>query len=300
MLRPPLAVLLLVPALIPVIFLVPVHAAQNEKILTVTVLPAAPGHLTDLAPGDRTEWAAQVTNTSQDTVPLYATFSTTGTESLVTDPEDGLQLNVALCPDPLESTTVDGGAIVYTCPAETIPLGAGSAAELGPLEATTALAPGDTVGIRARVVLSATAGNAFENTAGQLHARFATTGTDAGQPGQPAPTTPPPLTPPDDGPDNGSDDGSDGAGAGGHGPSPDHPPVTAEDLMTPGATDSDRTGAWFGSDTGTNGWSAPDDGLAHTGRNILAALIGGGLTAGVGLLLLGAAQRRSRTEETGL
>lgn len=290
--RAHVAAMLLAPTLIPALFPVPGYAAQDtEDVLAVAVPPAASDHLADLAPGDRTEWAAQVANTGEDPVPLYAAFSITGTEALVTDPADGLQLDVALCPHPLEPTTVDGGAVVYTCPTATTPLGTGSAAGLGTLEATTALAPGDTVGIRVRAILPVTAGNTFENSEGKLHVDFATTGNDTGQPGRPspAPTTPPPT-----------DDGSSGSGTGGHGSPPVTLPAAPEKPVAPVANAPDTTDAQPGADTRTNGWTAPEGGLAQTGRNLLAALAGAVVTVMVGSVLQVLSRRRSPTEETSL
>lgn len=289
-------------------------ATDSDGSLEVVQLPAAPGHLSELAPGDRTEWAAQVTNTTKDTLPLYVTFSTTGTDPLLTDPQHGLQLDVTMCPRPLNIRPLESGPVVYTCPTTPQLLGAGAAAALGELKATTTLGPGATVGVRARVLLPVSAGNALENTAGELHAHFATTGASTSIPGRPGsapdPIEPtPPATPLE--PAEPTRPGPTAPG-GGPVPSPGDPPhapgsagatgaPAAAGPADPGSHTGNIPGGAAGNDPGGAVGDDPAEdstggSLAQTGRNLLAAALGAVATMILGAVLLGAA-RRAQTQE---
>ncbi|MFE7629153.1 hypothetical protein [Kocuria sp. NPDC057446] len=276
--------------------------------LEVVALPGAPGHFSNLAPGDRTEWGIQITNSTHDTVPLYVTFGTAGQDVLITDVQDGLQLDVQLCRQPLDTATRDNGAVVFACPTEPVEICTAAAAELRTLKTSTGLEAGATVGLRVRVELPVTAGNDFELTDGQLRARFATTGTPTPCPNQPTPG-PTPETPE-------TPDGSASPQPGpptptpatpGNSPTP-HPGAGWPDPGPTGVTDAPAADGPVGSGTHTgNGPGAaaghdatgggPGESLAQTGRNLLAAALGAIAAMALGAILLGVA-RRTRAQDS--
>ena len=215
-------------------------------------------HLQDLAPGDRTEWAAQVTNTGHESTAVTVLIHATGTDPLIRDTVEGLQLEVDLCPGALDTHTTGNGARQFTCRTGETRLGAGPAAQLAAdpagLSTRTELGSGKTMAVRVRVALPAHAGNNLENTQGELSVRVTPTGTT---PGSGNPTTPGhPTTP---------------AGPGGTGTGSD----TAE---PPTAT-------------------VPHEDLPVTGRDILAALAGALITTAIGALLFVTSRRRRRPIE---
>lgn len=168
--------------------------AVGQDILLVEEVPgSALGHLQDLAPGDRTEWAAHVTNTGHEPTAVTLAIHASGTDPLIRDPNDGLQLEVDLCPGTLDTHTTSNGSQRFTCETGETRLGAGPAAHLAAdpagLTTQTELAGGDSMAVRVRVVLPTHAGNNLENTQGEL--RVHVTPTDTTNPMPSAhPTTP--------------------------------------------------------------------------------------------------------------
>lgn len=307
---PALTAVLLAPALL---LAAAAPATANDAVgaggLEVVPLPGAPGHFSNLAPGDRTEWGIQITNTTRDTVPLYVTFNTAGQDVLITDVQDGLQLDVQLCRQPLDRATRDNGAVVFACPTEPVDICTAPAAELHTLKAPTGLEAGATVGLRVRVELPVTAGNDFELTDGQLRAHFATTGTPTPCPNPPTPgptpepsETPggdptPPPSPPTSEPATPGDRPTPTPPAGQPTPASDRatdPPLPGQGPAGPEELPGSQSGPALGNDHAGDG---PQGSLAQTGRNLLAAALGAIAALAIGGILL-AIGRRDPEDDT--
>ncbi|QHC64327.1 sortase [Rathayibacter festucae] len=162
--------------------------APPAALLDVREL-TAPAALTGLAPGDTTEWAAEVTNVGASAHQVSVAFAVDGGDALATDPRAGLQLVVDLCPSAFTIDDVlvaDGRSVErYRCPEGVEPMGTGPAASLGRLDRSRALDRGETVGVRVRVSFPAGSGNALESTSAALRVLVRETGAidDSGAPG---------------------------------------------------------------------------------------------------------------------
>ncbi|QWL31133.1 hypothetical protein [Rathayibacter toxicus] len=204
-------------------------AQDSGDLLDVREL-STPVALSELAPGDSTEWAAEAINTGTSPHEFSVAFAVEGTDPLATDPDEGLQLAVDLCPSALslsEQRTPDGRTFTrYLCPEKEIPLGVGPAKTVRQLAGVHTVDGGATLGVRVRALFPKSAGNTLENTAAVL--RVIVTATEPGA----APV-----------------------------PEPGH------------------------------------DGLAATGRDLGAALLGGLLTLSLGAVFFAAGGRRRRREE---
>ncbi|MBF4622634.1 sortase [Clavibacter sp. VKM Ac-2872] len=126
--------------------------------------------LDGLAPGDTVDWAADVTNRSGGGSPLSVRLDSMRSMALTGDALGGIQLDVRLCAGGFDLTTS-----WMSCPGSLDPLGSGPAAMLDHVDTTTALAPGETVGILVRIRFPAEADNGMERTAGMLRVSFALT-----------------------------------------------------------------------------------------------------------------------------
>lgn len=162
--------------------------APPAALLDVREL-TAPAALTGLAPGDTTEWAAEVTNVGASAHQVSVAFAVDGGDALATDPRAGLQLVVDLCPSAFTIDDVlvaDGRSVErYRCPEGVEPMGTGPAASLGRLDGSRALDRGETVGVRVRVSFPSGSGNALESTSAALRVLVRETGAidDSGAPG---------------------------------------------------------------------------------------------------------------------
>ncbi|AZZ53721.1 sortase [Rathayibacter festucae] len=162
--------------------------APPAALLDVREL-TAPAALTGLAPGDTTEWAAEVTNVGASAHQVSVAFAVDGGDALATDPRAGLQLVVDLCPAAFtidDVLVVDGRSVErYRCPEGVEPMGTGPAASLGRLDGSRALDRGETVGVRVRVSFPSGSGNALESTSAALRVLVRETGAidDSGAPG---------------------------------------------------------------------------------------------------------------------
>lgn len=238
----------------------PAASAEPADALDVREL-SAPGSLSDLAPGDQAEWAAEVSNSDSAAHDVSVRFTVDDRGALADDPRNGLQLTVDLCDSAFSVVEVPAGADRtverYVCPGGTLPLGAGSAARLGRLEGVRPVEGGATAGVRVRVEFPATAGNDLELATASL--RVVVRAADAADGGDPLDT--PGTTPSADSganPSNGSGNGSaDGSG---------RAPVAS-------------------------------GGLAVTGRDVGAALLGGLVALGVGaaVVVVGRHRREGRS-----
>ncbi|PPH20819.1 hypothetical protein C5C31_11000 [Rathayibacter rathayi] len=217
-------------AVLAAVLLAPAASAEPVDVLDVREL-SAPGSLSDLAPGDRAEWAVEVTNTGLAPHEVSVAFVVDG-GMLAQDPRDGLQLSVELCDSAFTvEQVVDGPRTIqrYLCPTDAVPLGSGPAATLGRLDGARPLGRGATAGVRVRVLFPESAGNERELTAAALRVTVGTAWDD-------------------DNPDSGTESGAAGGG------------------------------------------------LAATGRDLGAALLGGMLALGAGTLLAIAGRRHRRRQ----
>ncbi|PPF69861.1 sortase [Rathayibacter tritici] len=217
-------------AVLAAVLLAPAASAEPVGVLDVRELSPA-GSLSDLAPGDRADWAVEVTNTGFTPQEVSVAFVVDGGK-LAQDPRDGLQLSVELCDSAFTvEQIVDGPRTIqrYLCPADAVPLGSGPAATLGRLDAARPLGGGVTEGVHVRVLFPESAGNEMELAGASLRVIVGTS--DAGE------------------------------GA------------------SPGAS---------------SGPGPAGGGLAVTGRDLGAALLGGILALGAGTLLAAAGRRRRR------
>lgn len=245
--------------LLAVVVLAPAASAEPASALDVREL-SAPDSLSDLAPGDQAEWAVEVTNSGSTPHDVAVSFAVDGRGALAEDPRDGLQLTVDLCDSAFSVVEVPAGVDRtverYVCPGGTLPLAAGPAARLGRLDGVRPVEGGATAGIRVRVEFPATAGNDLELATASLRVEVgAANATDGGDPS------------------NGlGGDPSEGLGDGS------------------GGNPSD--GSSDGSGDGSGQPPVASDGLAVTGRDIGAALLGGLVALGVGAALVVAGRRR--------
>ncbi|MCM6764093.1 hypothetical protein NB037_16895 [Rathayibacter sp. ZW T2_19] len=170
-------------AVLATVLLAPAASADQRDVLDVRERSSSAVALADLAPGDSSEWAAEVTNTDSTGHALAVGFDSDG--ALLTD-EDGLRLAVDLCDSPFDAVpqvTPEGRTVErFTCASGDVPLGSGPASALGRLETARPIAEGSTVGVRVRVAFPESAGNALENAAGSLRVVFSVAGTGSGAP----------------------------------------------------------------------------------------------------------------------
>lgn len=237
---------------------------DSEDRLLVEELTGSNKHLQDLAPGDTTEWAAQVTNTANTPTAIRIDVRAVGDQPLVSDPVEGVQLVVDLCAGPLSARMTDSGATIFTCRTGETRLGLAPAAALAsdPERLTTRseLQPGGTTSVRLRIQLPSTAGNALENNQGEL--RVSIVAAD------------PSGTVPD------SDANPDGSNA------PADPDTGARPVD--GATPEDPAVPH----PGAQGPFEPGPGLALTGRDVSAALVGAFFSTIAGLTMIAVSRRR--------
>ena len=183
-------------AVLATVLLAPAASADQRDVLDVRERSSSAVALADLAPGDSSEWAAEVTNTDSTGHALAVGFDSDG--PLLTD-EDGLRLAVDLCDSPFDAVpqlTPEGRTIErFTCASGDVPLGSGPASALGRLETARPIAEGATVGVRVRVAFPESAGNALENTDGSLRVVFSVAGAEAGYGAPIAAPIPDPASP---------------------------------------------------------------------------------------------------------
>ncbi|UKF25181.1 sortase [Clavibacter seminis] len=142
--------------------------AIDSPSLEVRELTGPDIPLDDLAPGDTVDWAADVTNVSDDSSPLSVRLDAMRSMALTGDALGGIQLSVRLCEDGFETLTAP-----MRCRGPVEPLGSGPAATLDSVVTRTPLAAGETVGIAVRVRFPSGADNGMESTAGMVRIGFA-------------------------------------------------------------------------------------------------------------------------------
>lgn len=135
----------------------------GDGSLRVTKFPEDELHLRDFAPGDRTQWAAEVTNTGEDG-DLGVEFVLVGESDALANEANALQIVVDLCSVAFDSAVSETGAMTFTCPATQTRLGLVTSAAEREMDSHTVIAAGDTVGVRARILFPASADNTAEST----------------------------------------------------------------------------------------------------------------------------------------
>jgi hypothetical protein len=130
-------------------------------------MPAERPDLRDLAPGDRTQWAAEITNTGAPGT-LGVEFVTHGGSSMMSRQGNGLRMIVDFCSTPLASSYTAGGAMVFDCTAEQSRLGTVTSAATQLLTAQDIVDTGETVGVRVMISFPLTADNTFEDSSAAI------------------------------------------------------------------------------------------------------------------------------------
>lgn len=176
-----------------------------NNTLVVTQMPEGGINLRDFAPGDRTQWATEVTNTgASGTVTID--FFADGDDSLVNGEGTALQMTVDLCERALIPVVSAVGATTFDCPAEPSRLGRITSARDEHLTADHSIKAGETLAVRVKILFPTAADNSAQNTGAALDVRFSITPDDpnaqpvpqpAFNPTPPVPVearTPPPFT----------------------------------------------------------------------------------------------------------
>jgi hypothetical protein len=127
--------------------------------------------LSDFAPGDRTEWAAEVTNTGEPGE-LNVQLAASGDNSLMTGEEDGMRMFVDLCTTPLQPTVSDLGVMTFDCVSGESRIGSSTSADERHVSAHSPINTGETVGVRVLILFPSSADNAAENSSAALHVGF--------------------------------------------------------------------------------------------------------------------------------
>ncbi len=169
----------------------PVSSAPAPSALRVNFLSGQQFTVGDLAPGDSTQWAAEVTNTGVTSGTLIIRTTALSGDILATDPVNGLQLKFDTCAERLSVTTVSAGVHAYACPVATTVLMAGQAPAAQ--QFSVALAAGQTIDFRALANFPVDAGNDFENTHAAIAITFAIAGSAPTPSASPSSTSSPPA-----------------------------------------------------------------------------------------------------------
>jgi len=171
----------------------------EDGMLRVKEMPEKAPNLRDLAPGDRTQWAAEVTNIGEPGM-LSVEFVADGPENLMAGEESGMRMTVDLCTTPLVPVISASGAMTFECASGPTRLGIVTAATDQRLTTLSTINTGETVGVRVMILFPASATNSAEDAAAAMNVVFAIAPTDAGDgaaepPGTAAPTDTQPERP---------------------------------------------------------------------------------------------------------
>jgi hypothetical protein len=166
------------------------HEVADET-LTVREMPAHGLNLTGFAPGDRTQWAAEVTNSGEPGI-LTVHFLANEGNTMMSGGDSGMQVTVDLCPSALIPSVSAEGIQRFHCETGQTRLGTVTTAGERRLTAERTIGTGKTVGVRVHVMLPATADNSVEDAAADLDVVFSITSRDdadaASSPATPSPS----------------------------------------------------------------------------------------------------------------
>jgi hypothetical protein len=157
---------------------------SDENTLRVRTMPADSPNLRDLAPGDRTQWAAEVTNTGAPGT-LGVEFVAYGDDGLLTGEGTGLRMTVDLCMTPLVVALSANGATTFECASGQKRLAAVTSAVDQRVVTRSTVGTGETVAVRVIIAFPPTAGNASESAAAAMDVVFSIT-PDGGSTSAPA------------------------------------------------------------------------------------------------------------------
>jgi hypothetical protein len=139
-------------------------------------MPAERPNLSNLAPGDRTQWAAEITNIGEPGV-LGVEFVAHGENSLMSRQGNGLRLVVDFCPTPLIASLTPRGAMTFDCASKQTRLGTVTSAADQRLRSEQLIGTGETVGVRVLISFPKTADNSFENASASIDVVYTITPT---------------------------------------------------------------------------------------------------------------------------
>jgi hypothetical protein len=156
--------------------LAPTQFAQNAQNsqdgpLVVEEMPKGGVNLRDLAPGDRTQWAAEVTNNG-DPGMLAVDFLADGHGSLMSGGETSLRITVDLCPTKLTALVSETGVTTFDCSSGMHRLGTVTSATKHGLRTARSLDTGESVGVRVLVAFPSSADNSSEDSAASMNVVF--------------------------------------------------------------------------------------------------------------------------------
>ena len=142
-------------------------SADPQGSLAVNDLSAPTIDLSGLAPGDSSQWAAEVHNTAA--VPSFFSIEIRdpGAGKLTTNDAYGLWLDVSLCPTRLATSDI-GGTRTFSCPVAATPLGSAPAGSHVKSSHTASIGAGSTLAVLVNLRFPQSSNNAFENTTGSL------------------------------------------------------------------------------------------------------------------------------------
>jgi hypothetical protein len=146
-------------------------ASSENSSLVVRQISANNPDLSDLAPGDRTEWAAEVTNTGEPGT-LSVQLAADGDSTLMTGEADGMRMFVDLCTSRLVPTVSALGVTTFTCASGETRIGSSTSADERHVFASSPIETGETVGVRVLILFPASAGNSAENGSAALDVGF--------------------------------------------------------------------------------------------------------------------------------
>jgi hypothetical protein len=152
---------------------------DDDGTLLVKEMPKGGINLLELAPGDRTQWAAEVTNNG-DPGMLNVEFFADGHQDLMSGGDSSLRITVDLCADPLTAVVSDTGVVTFDCESGLHRLGTVTSATEQHLQTARTFRTGNTIGVRVLVTFPSSADNASENTAASMNVMFSISPQDGG------------------------------------------------------------------------------------------------------------------------
>jgi|GEM_PF-6137246 len=142
-------------------------SADPNESLAVTDLSAPTIYLSGLAPGDSSQWAAEVHNTAAVPASFSVEIRDPGAGRLTTNDTYGLWLDVSLCPTRLTTPDI-GGTRTFSCPVAATPLGSAPAGSHVTSSQTISIGAGSTRSVLVNVRFPQSSNNAFQNQTGSL------------------------------------------------------------------------------------------------------------------------------------
>jgi hypothetical protein len=151
--------------------LTPSASTAEVASLKVEQISEASPDLSGFAPGDRTEWAAVVTNTGEPGT-LNVQLAARGDRALVSEEGSALQMFVDLCTTELLPSVSGLGVTTFECASGETRIGSATSADARPIAANGIMDTGETVSVRVLVLFPTSATNTAENSSAELDVAF--------------------------------------------------------------------------------------------------------------------------------